>query len=87
MSGKSSSCLVVLDSYYITDIPITTPSFYADEIECPDEKIAYVFRSSTEEAIPLLQERIQCLREAGQVLEDVSFLSPCSSSPLTRTEI
>ncbi|KAI5203850.1 hypothetical protein E4T39_03866 [Aureobasidium subglaciale] len=52
------------------DIPITTPSFYADEFECPDEKIAYVFRSSTEEEMPLLQERINCLRDAGQVLED-----------------
>ncbi|CAD0086197.1 unnamed protein product, partial [Aureobasidium vineae] len=35
-----------------------------------DEKLAYVFRSSTEEEIPLLQERINCLREAGQALED-----------------
>jgi hypothetical protein len=54
-----------------TDIPITTPSFYADELECPDEKLAYIFRSSTEEEIPLLQERIACLREAGRILEDV----------------
>ncbi|KAI5204946.1 hypothetical protein AUEXF2481DRAFT_97722 [Aureobasidium subglaciale EXF-2481] len=52
------------------DIPITTPSFYADESECPDERIAYVFRSSTGEEIPMLQERITCLRDAGQVLED-----------------
>ncbi|KAG9956597.1 hypothetical protein KCU61_g9691, partial [Aureobasidium melanogenum] len=52
------------------DIPITSSSFYADDIECPDEKFAYIFRSSTEEEIPLLHERIQCLREAGQVLED-----------------
>ncbi|KAG9635198.1 hypothetical protein KCU64_g15114, partial [Aureobasidium melanogenum] len=35
-----------------------------------DEKLAYIFRSSTEEEIPLLHERIQCLREAGQVLQD-----------------
>jgi len=59
-------------SHTLSDIPITTPSFYADELECPDEKLAYVFRSSTEEEIPLLQERIDCLREAGQVLEEVS---------------
>lgn len=58
-------------SYATTDIPITTPSYYADELECPDEKLAYVFRSSTEEEIPLLQERIDCLREAGRVLEEV----------------
>lgn len=60
-------------SYAITDIPITTPSFYADELECPNEKLAYVFRSSTEEEIPLLQERIDCLREAGRVLEEVDL--------------
>lgn len=53
------------------EIPITTPSFYADEEECPDEKLEHVFRSSTEEPIPLLTERIACLREAGQVLEEV----------------
>jgi len=71
-------------SHATTDIPITTPSFYADELECPDEKLAYVFRSSTEEEIPLLQERIDCLREAGRVLEEVSlkclvFLLPTNS--------
>lgn len=53
------------------EIPITTPSFYADEEECPDEKLEHVFRSSTEEPIPLLTERIACLREAGQILEEV----------------
>lgn len=84
---KIQSTFVVYCSYSITDIPITTPSFYADEIECPDEKLAHVFRSSTEEQIPLLQERIQCLREAGQVLENVSFYSFCDSSLLTRIEI
>lgn len=56
-----------------TEIPITTPSFYADEEECPDEKLEHVFRSSTEESIPLLTERIACLREAGQVLEEVGL--------------
>jgi len=62
-------------SHTLSDIPITTPSFYADELECPDEKLAYVFRSSTVEEIPLLQERIDCLREAGQVLEEVGIYS------------
>lgn len=75
--------IIVSCSYSITDIPITTPSFYADEAECPDEKLAHVFRSSTGEEIPLLQERIQCLREAGQVLKDVSFRSLCAPHPLT----
>ncbi|KAL1304034.1 hypothetical protein AAFC00_000472 [Neodothiora populina] len=51
-------------------IPITTPAFYTDDEECPDEVIASVFRSSTEEPIPLLTERIACMREAGAVLEE-----------------
>lgn len=66
-------------SHNDTDIPITTPFYYADELECPDEKIAHIFRSSTDEPIPLLEERIACLREAGQVLEEVSKLLPPQS--------
>jgi hypothetical protein len=71
----------------VTDIPITTPSFYADDLECPDEKLAYVFRSSTEEEIPLLQERIACLREAGRILEDVRLIMRCSCFSLTPLEL
>ncbi|PYI23093.1 UPF0553 protein c [Aspergillus violaceofuscus CBS 115571] len=50
------------------DIPITTPEFWANEEECTEEVIKHVFRSATEEEIPLLEERLQCLREAGRVL-------------------
>ncbi|KAK9465651.1 hypothetical protein V1512DRAFT_44405 [Lipomyces arxii] len=49
-------------------IPITTPSFWKDEEECSNELIAQVFHSDTLEQIPMLQERIDCLREAGTVL-------------------
>lgn len=51
-------------------IPITCPYFWADHTICSDELLAYVFRSATEEQIPLLQKRIECLREAGEVLCD-----------------
>lgn len=57
------------------DIPITSPEFWLDEEECTEDVLRNIFRSETDEEIPLLQERMQCLREAGQVLEDVSALA------------
>ncbi|PLN83930.1 UPF0553 protein c [Aspergillus taichungensis] len=49
-------------------IPITDPEFWVNEEACPEEKLQHVFRSATEEPIPLFQERVACLREAGRVL-------------------
>lgn len=49
-------------------IPITTPSFWRSK-QCSDDKLEHVFRSATDEQIPLLAQRITILREAGQVLE------------------
>lgn len=49
-------------------IPITDPEYWVNEDVCTDDVIKHVFRSVTEEQIPLLPERIQCLREAGRVL-------------------
>lgn len=57
-----------------TDIPITTPSFWLDEEQCDDEKLRYIFRSCTDEEMPLLfPQRKDCLREAAQVLEEVIY--------------
>jgi hypothetical protein len=53
------------------DIPITSPEFWIDEVECTDELIKHVFRSATDEEMPLLHERFECLREAGRVLCNV----------------
>ncbi|KAL4882607.1 hypothetical protein BJY04DRAFT_37478 [Aspergillus karnatakaensis] len=49
-------------------IEITTPEFWANEEECTEELIKHVFRSATAEEMPLLTERLECLREAGRVL-------------------
>ncbi|KAF7558788.1 hypothetical protein G7046_g5368 [Stylonectria norvegica] len=49
-------------------IPITDPHYWHDENECNLESLRHVFRSCTDEEIPLLEERLNCLREAGQVL-------------------
>ncbi|KIY69889.1 hypothetical protein CYLTODRAFT_393012 [Cylindrobasidium torrendii FP15055 ss-10] len=51
-------------------IPITTPSFYADETLCPDSVIANVFRRADQstEDIPLLEDRIRIMREVGRTL-------------------
>ncbi|CAG8701109.1 3505_t:CDS:10 [Funneliformis caledonium] len=59
-------------------IPITTPSVYASAENLNDDKIKYAFRSHTGEEIPLLQERINCMREAGKILVekfDGSFIN------------
>jgi hypothetical protein len=53
------------------DIPITSPEFWIDEVECTEELIKHVFRSATDEEMPLLHERLECLREAGRVLCNV----------------
>ena len=60
-------------------IPITAPYFWVDEQICPDELLRHVFRSDSGEGIPLLDERIACLREAGEVLCEVKpqVSSPC----------
>lgn len=53
------------------EIPITTPSFWTNEEECSEEVLRNVFRSETEEMIPMFEERVRCLREAGQVIKEV----------------
>ncbi|KAI4107603.1 MAG: hypothetical protein LQ339_002509 [Xanthoria mediterranea] len=50
------------------DIPITTPSFWINDTECTDDVLKHVFRSATPELIPLLDERMACIREAGRIL-------------------
>ncbi|KAL8841376.1 MAG: hypothetical protein Q9205_003867 [Flavoplaca limonia] len=50
------------------DIPITTPSFWPSDTDCTNDLLRHVFRSATEERIPLLEERITCIREAGRIL-------------------
>ncbi|KAK2873898.1 hypothetical protein FQN49_002009 [Arthroderma sp. PD_2] len=52
----------------LAEIPITSSDFWQDENECTEDVLKHVFRSATDEEIPLLQERIACLREAGTVL-------------------
>jgi hypothetical protein len=44
-----------------------------DEDECTLDSLKHVFRSATEEEMPMLKERLMCLREAGQVLDEVSL--------------
>ncbi len=49
-------------------IPITTPTYWTDQTSCPDSTIHHIFRSATTTPIPLLDERITCMREAGSIL-------------------
>lgn len=52
-------------------VPITSPAFYGKDAS--DQELIHVFRSDTKESIPLLQERIKVMREAGTVLCEASF--------------
>jgi hypothetical protein len=55
-------------------IPITSPEFWIDEEQCSDAVLRHVFRSETDEEMPMFKERVQCLREAGQILVEVGLL-------------
>ncbi|KAH8696330.1 hypothetical protein BGW36DRAFT_360174 [Talaromyces proteolyticus] len=60
------------------DIPITSPDFWLDEDALTEDVLRHVFRSATDEQIPLFEERLECLREAGRVLDekfDGSFIN------------
>ncbi|EEH05569.1 conserved hypothetical protein [Histoplasma capsulatum G186AR] len=52
------------------EIPITSSDFWQNEDECTEEVLRHVFRSATDEEIPMFQERLDCLREAGKILYD-----------------
>ncbi|KAG9230378.1 hypothetical protein BJ875DRAFT_472354 [Amylocarpus encephaloides] len=51
-------------------IPITSSDFWQNEDECSEEVLRHVFRSATDEEIPLFDDRVKCLREAGKVLHE-----------------
>ncbi|EON61239.1 hypothetical protein W97_00452 [Coniosporium apollinis CBS 100218] len=62
------SLVAVLQRALDEEIPITSPDFWQNEDACTEEVLRHVFRSATAEEIPLFQERVACLREAGRVL-------------------
>lgn len=49
----------------ITGVPLTDPKYFANITK---EDFSNILRSDSEEPIPLLDERLTVLREAGQVL-------------------
>lgn len=51
-------------------VPITTPCFW-NHPRASDETLRKVFRSATDEEMPLLDQRIAMLREAGKELSEV----------------
>ena len=54
-------------------IPITSPSFWTNEAECTDKLLKHVFMSANTAEMPLLEDRLYCIREAGYVLQKVKF--------------
>ena len=51
-------------------VPITSPRYWRSH-EATDETLRIIFRSATDEPIPLLDKRIAILREAAEVLHKV----------------
>lgn len=47
---------------------VTSPDFWQDRDACPDSVFEHIFRSVTSEPMPLLNDRICILRNAGDVL-------------------
>lgn len=67
-------------------IPITSPHFWVDREVCTEEVLAHVFRSATAEKIPLFFPRVECLREAGEVLCEVCIYRTSPRPPRLLTE-
>jgi hypothetical protein len=63
-------------------VPITSPSYWHSN-DCTDEILRNVFRSCTEEEIPMMDERIRILREAAEVLCKVRIFTWKHASSLT----
>ncbi|KAK3721291.1 hypothetical protein LTR37_003166 [Vermiconidia calcicola] len=67
------------------NIPVTTPKFWIER-SCSDGVLRHVFRSATNEEMPLLDKRIAILREAGEILAE-SFGDPDSGLGDERTAV
>lgn len=65
------SLVAILQRALDEGIPITSPEFWVDEEKCTDEILLDVFRSDTDEQIPMFDQRVRCLRDAGQILDEV----------------
>ena len=52
-------------------IPITDPHYWHGEEDLTLDTMRHVFRSCTDEEMPLLEERLHCLRECAAVLYEV----------------
>ncbi|KAH7414554.1 hypothetical protein DE146DRAFT_39134 [Phaeosphaeria sp. MPI-PUGE-AT-0046c] len=64
------SLVALLQRALDMEVPITSPDFWIDEDKCSDEVLKTVFSSGTGEEIPMFEERVRCLREAGRVLKE-----------------
>lgn len=62
------SCVAAIRRALDEGMPITSPTFWTSAAFSTDV-LSYVFRSETNERIPLLEKRYDVLREAGEVME------------------
>lgn len=66
-------------------IPITSSDFWQNKDELTIEAIQHVFRSATDEQMPMLMERMACLEQAGNVLNEVEY-SPLQCISCSKTD-
>lgn len=64
-TGYWSLCAVV-NRALSNQIPITNPAYYGSR--ATDQELADIFKSDTKEEVPMLNERIRVMREAGKIL-------------------
>jgi len=81
MLSAEKSLEALVDLIYRKGIPITDSHFWQDEEACTLDTLRNVFRSCTDEEMPMLEERLACLREAGTVLYEVRMSTSLYFSP------
>ena len=65
------SLVAVLQRALEDSIPVSSPAFWNDHERFNLDMMRHIFRSCNQEEMPLLQERFNLLRDAGETLQNV----------------
>ncbi|PHH60531.1 hypothetical protein CDD81_1578 [Ophiocordyceps australis] len=49
-------------------IPVTDVHFWQSDDECNMDTLRHIFRSCTDEEVPMLEQRLECLKDCGRVV-------------------
>jgi hypothetical protein len=72
----------VIAIFFQEGIPLSSASFYADITR---EQFAHILRSDSEYEMPMFEERLQGLQQAGKCLTEVGILLDVQSWPKKNT--